>query len=74
MIEVETQRVEFFAGSFGFSGWIELLQNTPVAPQNIVDVAYQVMTIAVQLIVKIAAALIVAKFFIGPAVDGFPAI
>ncbi len=56
IIKVETQRVQFFAGSFGFSGWVELLQNAPVAPQNIVDIAHQVVAVAVQLVVKIAAA------------------
>jgi len=74
VIKIKALYQHFVAGGFGFTTGVQLFHNSAVATQYIVDVADIIITAAVQLIVIIIAAHIVAEFFIRTAMYHFAAI
>jgi len=74
IIEIKPFDEHFFAGGFCFAGWVQFLHNAAVAAQYVVDVADQIITAAVELVVIIIAAHIITEFFICTPVDDLAAI
>ena len=68
VIEIQTFCRQFFQGGFGFAAGVKFLQYTAVTLQDIVNIPNQVITAAVQLVVVIIAALVIAEFFVSAAV------
>lgn len=74
VIEVHPLCRQFFQGNFGLACRVEFLQYTPVTLQDVIDIAHHIIAAAVQLVVVIVAALVVAKLFVGTAVQHFAAV
>ena len=71
VVEIKTQFEELIFVDFAFSMWIELGQYAAVFAQDVVDIAHKVVGIAVQPGVVCRSALVGAKLFIGPPLEGF---
>jgi hypothetical protein len=69
MVEIKAFCRKLFAGCFGFAGRVQLLQYAAVTPQDVIDIPYQVITVAVELIIVIIATQVITKFFIGTALQ-----
>jgi hypothetical protein len=69
--EVIATFLQFAFGQFGDAAFcgVKFFQYPSVLAQNVIDVAHQVVAVAVLLIIVGVAALVVTKFFIGTSFD-----
>jgi hypothetical protein len=67
VIKIKAFDQHFIAGSFCFARGIKFLHHPAVAAQYVVNIAYQIITAAVKLVIIVIAAHIIAKLFIGAA-------
>lgn len=64
VFKIEAILQQFLARGFGFARWVQFFYNAAVAAQDIIDVAHQVVAIAIELVIIIIAAQVVTEFFI----------
>jgi len=66
--EIESLVQKFMSGHFGhaFSIWKACFQKPPVAAEDIIDIAYQIILIAVLLVIEGVPAIIIAELFVYP--------
>jgi len=73
MVKIKTFFYQFFLVHFGFFGFVEALQYTPVFPQDIVNVSNQIGVVAVELVVVSIAAHVGTEFFVNSSAEFFVA-
>jgi hypothetical protein len=76
VIKVESLFFQSSSGCFGFSIGVigQLLHNSAIFSKDVVDVSHDGIVIAIRLVIKVIATLIVAKLLIGSANKFFPAV